>query len=119
MFPLNAVVAIAAAPQVSFPQSAAVTEQIALRWLHIVAGITWIGTLYFNNLAATPALKILDPPVRAKIFPELMSRAMWWFRWSALSMSRRPDLSESRRHWQQQQRGSTTIPKRCRLVRCP
>jgi uncharacterized membrane protein len=76
--------AVSAMPQVSFPQSPAVTEQIALRWLHIVAGIIWIGTLYFNNLAATPAFKLLDPPVRAKIYPGLMSRAMWWFRWSAL-----------------------------------
>jgi uncharacterized membrane protein len=81
---MNAVLAMAAASQVSFPQSPAVTEQISLRWLHIVAGIIWIGTLYFNNLAATPAFKLLDPPVRAKIYPALMSRAMWWFRWSAL-----------------------------------
>lgn len=84
MSALNAILAIAMVPQVSFPQSSAVTEQIVLRWLHIVAGIIWIGTLYFNNLAATPAFKLLDPPVRAKIYPSLMSRAMWWFRWSAL-----------------------------------
>src|SRR3984957_17539373 len=80
----HAMIALAAAPQVAFPQSPAITEQIALRWLHIVAGIIWIGTLYFNNLAATPAFKLLDPSVRAKIYPALMSRAMWWFRWSAL-----------------------------------
>ena len=80
----SAAIAIVAAPQISFPQGAAVTEQIALRWLHIVAGVIWIGTLYFNNLALTPALKLLEPPVRAKVFPGLMSRAMWWFRWSAL-----------------------------------
>ena len=76
--------AAAAVPQVSFPESAAVSEQIVLRWMHIVAGIIWIGTLYFNNLAATPAFQLLDPPLRAKIVPPLMSRAMWWFRWSAL-----------------------------------
>src|SRR5579863_403656 len=84
MSPIFAQLAIAASPQVSFPQSAAVTEQIALRWMHIVAGIIWIGTLYFINLIAAPALKGLEAPVRAKIFPALMSRAMWWFRWSAL-----------------------------------
>jgi uncharacterized membrane protein len=77
-------VILAAMPQISFPQNPAATEQIALRWLHIVAGIIWIGTLYFNNLVATPTLKGLDAPVRAKIYPALMSRAMWWFRWSAL-----------------------------------
>jgi uncharacterized membrane protein len=73
-----------ALPQISFPQNPAATEQIVLRWLHLVAGIIWIGTLYFNNLVATPTLKGLDAPVRAKIYPALMSRAMWWFRWSAL-----------------------------------
>jgi len=42
------------------------------------------GATEANNLALTPALKLLEPPVRAKVFPGLMSRAMWWFRWSAL-----------------------------------
>ena len=70
--------------QINFPQSAVATEQIALRWMHFVAGIIWIGLLYFFNLVGTPTLKGLEPAVRAKIFPALMSRAMWWFRWSAL-----------------------------------
>src|SRR5580704_8683517 len=52
--------------------------------MHFVAGIIWIGLLYFFNLVGTPTLKGLEPAVRAKIFPALMSRAMWWFRWSAL-----------------------------------
>lgn len=68
----------------SFPRGAVVNEQMVLRWMHIVAGIIWIGTLYFNNLVAAPTLKGLDAQVRAKVFPALMSRAMWWFRWSAL-----------------------------------
>jgi len=70
--------------QITFPQDAVATEQIALRWMHLVAGIIWIGLLYFFNLVGTPTLKGLEPAVRAKIFPALMSRAMWWFRWSAL-----------------------------------
>jgi uncharacterized membrane protein len=71
-------------PHFSFPQDAVANEQIALRWVHIVAGIIWIGLLYFFNLVGTPTLKELDAPVRGKVFPLLMSRAMWWFRWSAL-----------------------------------
>ena len=27
------------------------------RWLHVVAGITWIGLLYYFNLVQIPALK--------------------------------------------------------------
>ena len=71
-------------PLISFPQGAVANEEIALRWLHFVSGIIWIGLLYFFNLVGTPTMKTLDAPVRAKIFPALMSRAMWWFRWSAL-----------------------------------
>src|SRR5579863_6990322 len=73
-----------AEPQISFPQGPVTNEEIALRWLHFVSGIIWIGLLYFFNLVGTPTMKTLDASVRAKVFPALMSRAMWWFRWSAL-----------------------------------
>lgn len=69
---------------VSFPQDPLGNEQIALRWIHFVSGIIWVGLLYFFNLVGTPAMGQLEPGVRAKIYPPLMSRAMWWFRWSAL-----------------------------------
>jgi uncharacterized membrane protein len=68
----------------SFPQGAAANEQMMLRWMHFIFGIIWIGLLYFFNLVGTPVMKGLEPALRAKIFPALMSRAMWWFRWSAL-----------------------------------
>jgi uncharacterized membrane protein len=71
-------------PHVSFPQGALANEQMLLRWIHIVSGIIWIGLLYFFNLVGTPTLKQLDPPVRGKVFPVMMTRGMWWFRWSAL-----------------------------------
>ena len=56
---------------------------MALRWIHLLAGITWIGLLYFFNLVATPLLPALDPPVRGKLITILLPRALWWFRWSA------------------------------------
>jgi len=68
-------------PHFSFPAGA--NEMIALRWLHIVFGIIWIGLLYFFNLVLTPAMKQCDPKVRSKIYPDLMSPAMGWFRSSA------------------------------------
>lgn len=71
------------APHFSFPQGEA-TEEIALRWIHFVAGIIWIGLLYFFNLIGRPALADLDSSTRVKVFPVLISRAMSWFRWSAL-----------------------------------
>src|SRR5215469_1291537 len=71
-------------PQFSFPQNAVANEQIALRWTHFVAGIIWIGLLYFFNLVVFPTMKQLEAPVRGKVYPVMMSRAMSWFRWSAL-----------------------------------
>jgi len=71
-------------PHFSFPQDAVSNEEIALRWIHIVAAIIWIGLLYFFNLIGTPVMQRMEAPVRGKVYPALMSRAMWWFRWSAL-----------------------------------
>ncbi len=74
---------LALAPQFNFPQGSAV-ELIMLRWLHLIFGIIWIGLLYFFNLVGFSTMKQLDAPVRGKVFPVLMSRAMGWFRWSSL-----------------------------------
>src|SRR5580700_5673616 len=69
---------------VAFAASPASIEQIALRWMHIVAAIIWLGFLFFFVLAVAPTLKALDPAIRAKVFPELASRGLWWLRWSAV-----------------------------------
>jgi uncharacterized membrane protein len=71
-------------PHFSFPEGGAAAELIVLRWLHFIFGIIWIGLLYFFNLVGFSTMKQLDGPVRAKIYPVMMSRAMAWFRWSAL-----------------------------------
>jgi uncharacterized membrane protein len=71
-------------PHVSFLTGPHANEMMALRWLHFIFGIIWIGLLYFFNLVLTPALKQCDPNLRVKIYPELMPRAMSWFRYSAL-----------------------------------
>jgi len=71
-------------PHFSLPEGATANEMIALRWLHLIFGIIWIGLLYFFNLVLTPAMKQYDPKLRIRIYPELMSRAMGWFRSSAI-----------------------------------
>lgn len=71
-------------PHFSFPQGGGVTEFIILRWLHLIFGVIWIGLLYFFNLVNFPTMKQLDATVRGKVYPVMMSRAMNWFRWSAL-----------------------------------
>jgi uncharacterized membrane protein len=57
---------------------------IVLRWIHLTAGITWIGLLYFFNLVNTPVLKELDAGQRRTVVSRLMPKAMWWFRWSSV-----------------------------------
>lgn len=54
-----------------------------LMWLHFLAGITWIGHLYFFNLVNVNLMKVLDGPTKSKVIPQLMPRALWWFRWGA------------------------------------
>ncbi len=57
-------------------------EYIA-RWIHFVAGITWIGLLYFFNLVQTPWMKVLDASARPYVVPTLFPRALAWFRHAA------------------------------------
>src|SRR5260370_26671370 len=71
-------------PQCNFLANAGGDELMGLRWLHFIFGIIWIGLLYFFNFVLTPSMKALDPGVRVKVYPVSMSRAMAWFRWSAL-----------------------------------
>src|ERR1044071_1539710 len=53
------------------------------RWLHVVAGIIWIGHLYFFNWVNGPFAKTLDAATKKAVVPELMPRALFWFRWGA------------------------------------
>jgi uncharacterized membrane protein len=57
---------------------------LVIRWLHIVAGILWVGLLYFFNLINVPFMKQVDPTTKAKIFQTLTLPALNWFRWSSL-----------------------------------
>jgi uncharacterized membrane protein len=66
------------------PPGATELTRLALRWAHIVAGITWIGLLYFFNLVNVPFQKGLDAETKKKVNPDLLSRALWYFRWGAV-----------------------------------
>ena len=60
------------------------TSLMLFRWIHFLAGITWIGLLYFFNLVNVPFMKEMDAATKGKIVPSMMPRAMWWFRWAAV-----------------------------------
>ena len=65
------------------PSAEEVTRMI-LRWSHFVAGITWIGILYFFNLINVNFMKSLDAPTKKVVVPSLMPPSLWFFRWGAL-----------------------------------
>jgi len=56
---------------------------VLFRWLHILAGIVWIGMLYFFNWVNGPFAATMDGDTKKKVVPELMPRALFWFRWGA------------------------------------
>jgi uncharacterized membrane protein len=59
------------------------------RWLHILSGVMWIGLLYYFNVVQIPGLAIAGAdkggPGGAGIAKYIAPRALWWFRWAALS----------------------------------
>jgi uncharacterized membrane protein len=71
-------------PTINVPTDFNTNFLMAWRWLHFLAGITWIGLLYFFNLVNVPLMKELDPATKGKVFPPLMLRALWWFRVAAV-----------------------------------
>jgi uncharacterized membrane protein len=57
---------------------------LLLRWAHFIAGITWVGLLYYFNLVNTPVLKFAQPGEKGFLVTQLMPRALWWFRWASV-----------------------------------
>ena len=61
-------------------------EQLALilfRWVHFLAGITWIGLLYYLNLVNVRFVPAIEASLRPQIVPLNLARVLAWFRHSA------------------------------------
>ncbi len=56
---------------------------IVVRWIHFVAGITWIGLLYWFNLVNTRTMATIDASARPHLVTTMLPRALAWFRHSA------------------------------------
>jgi uncharacterized membrane protein len=56
---------------------------LVFRWIHVVAGVMWIGHLWFFNFVNAQVAKSYDADSKKKVVPELMPRALYWFRWGA------------------------------------
>ena len=62
---------------------AAAWAEVLLRWIHYIAGITWIGLLYFFNFINAGFLKGLDAGQKGVVVPRLMPSALNYFRHGA------------------------------------
>src|SRR5438876_1692085 len=93
--PLGESCVIITASTSSFPSSHATEDEpmalassegwlFLLRWIHFLAGITWIGILYYFNFVQTPFFAETDAGVRSGAIQKLVPRALWWFRWGAM-----------------------------------
>jgi len=58
--------------------------EFVLRVTHFLAGITWIGFLYWFNLVNVNFQKTLEADVKPKVNPKLILPTLWFFRWGAV-----------------------------------
>lgn len=54
------------------------------RWGHFLAGVMWIGLLWYFNFVQTPSFVEFEAGPRTEATRKLVPRALWWFRWAAL-----------------------------------
>src|SRR2546428_10989093 len=66
------------------PPPEALVAELLLRWLHFLAGITWIGLLYYFNFVQGPFMAVADAATKSAATQKLVPRALAWFRWSAV-----------------------------------
>lgn len=58
--------------------------QATLRWLHVAAGILWIGLLYYFNFVQIRVMPNIPAELKPAISKHIAPEALFWFRWSAL-----------------------------------
>ena len=54
------------------------------KWIHFLAGITWIGVLYYFNFIQGEWFKEIEDQTKGVAVRSLVPRALWWFRWGAM-----------------------------------
>jgi uncharacterized membrane protein len=56
-----------------------------LRFVHIFAGILWIGLLYYFNFVQIPTMPKVPAELKPGITRHIAPAALFWFRWAALA----------------------------------
>jgi uncharacterized membrane protein len=57
----------------------------ALRWLHVLAGVMWVGLLYYFNFVQIPSMPKIPDEQKPAISKVIAPTALFWFRWAALA----------------------------------
>jgi uncharacterized membrane protein len=57
----------------------------AMRWLHITAGVMWIGLLWYFNFVQTPSMPKIPDPEKPAVSKVIAPAALFWFRWAAMA----------------------------------
>jgi len=59
-------------------------ELFALRWLHIVCGVMWIGLLWYFNFVQIPTMPKVPDELKKGVSGYIAPAALFWFRWGAM-----------------------------------
>src|ERR1700674_4488921 len=57
--------------------------QFALRWLHVTAGVMWIGILWYFNFVQIPSMPKIPDEQKPAIGKVIAPTALFFFRWAA------------------------------------
>jgi uncharacterized membrane protein len=59
--------------------------ELLIRFVHLLAGVTWVGLLYYLSFIQPRFLSgELGAPARSPVLRGLLPDAMWWVRWAAM-----------------------------------
>ena len=56
-----------------------------MRWLHVTAGVMWIGLLWYFNFVQTPSMPKIPDDQKPAISKVIAPAALFWFRWAAMA----------------------------------
>jgi uncharacterized membrane protein len=57
----------------------------AMRWLHVTAGVMWIGLLWYFNFVQTPSMPKIPDEQKPAVSKVIAPAALFWFRWAAMA----------------------------------
>lgn len=59
--------------------------QAVLRWIHVAAGILWIGLLYYFNFVQIRKMPEIPAELKPGVSRYIAPEALFWFRWASLA----------------------------------